>query len=91
MLILRAEMFSVGANVNVEKVKLWWCSILCPPAPTPANQIVSNQTYQITLGTLFYLCDPWPRQWVVAGTMVTAAAGHGISLATEESKYKKIK
>ena len=89
MLILRAEMFSVGANVNVEKVKLW-CSTLCvPPAPTPANQIVSNQTYQITLGTLFYLCDPWPA--VSGGTMVTAAAGHGISLATEESKYKKIK
>ena len=88
MLILRAEMFSVGANVNVEKVKLW-CSTLCPPAPTPANQIVSNQTYQITLGTLFYLCDPWPA--VSGGAMVTAAAGHGISLATEESKYKKIK
>ena len=64
MLILRAEeMFELGANVNVEKVKLW-CSTLCPPAPTPANQIVSNQTYQITLGTLFYLCDLWPRQRV---------------------------
>ena len=62
---------------------------LSPPAPTPANQIVSNQTYQITLGTLFYLCDPWPA--VSGGTMVTAAAGHGISLATEESKYKKNK
>ena len=91
MLILRAEMFNVGPNVNVEKVKLRWCSTLCPPlpAPTPANQIVSNQTYQITLGTLFYLCDPCPA--VSGGTMVTAAAGHGISLATEESKYKKIK
>ena len=63
MLILRAEMFELGANVNVEKVsKAVVQHSLCPPAPTPANQIVSNQTYQITLGTLFYLCDPWPRQ-----------------------------
>ena len=64
---------------------------LCPPArphPGQSNCVQSNLPNYVRNFILFV--RPVAAA-VSGGTMATAAAGHGISLATEESKYKKIK
>ena len=91
MLIRKAEMFELGANVNVEKVKLW-CSILCVPArphPSQSNCVQSNLPNYVRNFILFVR----PVAAAVSGGRHNgdSCTGHGISLATEESKYKKIK